>query len=109
MRPTKKLVLIACLPLLSSLVGDKAIADEPTFADVNVILTKYCAGCYNANDVNGEFALDTFSSLVKGGEHGNALTPGIAASSRMIQQMRGKLEPKMPPEARQEKHPSEEK
>ncbi len=98
MRFVKKLMLTAGAALLIFDVGIQASADEPIFADANRVLTKYCAGCHNATDSNGKLELDTFGGLIKGGEHGNALTPGSAASSRMIQMMRGKLEPGMPPE-----------
>ena len=35
---------------------------------------------------------------MRGGEHGTAVTSGEAASSRIIQYMRGGLKPAMPPE-----------
>ncbi len=73
-------------------------ADEPSYPQAQSILIKYCAGCHNEDDANGEFALDSFEAMLKGGESGNALTAGSAASSRMIQLMNGKLEPKMPPD-----------
>lgn len=87
-----------CAVLLWLVLGTFAGADEPTHADVNTVLTKYCAGCHNADDANGEFAVDTFAALAKGGENGTAITPGSAASSRLVQMMRGALEPVMPPE-----------
>jgi hypothetical protein len=40
----------------------------------------------------------SYEALFKGGEHGSALTSGAAVSSRIIQYMRGTLQPLMPPE-----------
>ena len=98
-----KLVRMTLLTLVVALAvmlttSHTANGDDVAFEDVNKILTKYCAGCHNAVDSNGEFALDTFKALLKGGENGKAMTAGSSASSRMIQMMRGKLEPTMPPE-----------
>ena len=97
-----KPILIALLTLLAPA---KLIADEIKFEDANRIFAKYCAGCHNNDDANGDFALHDYASLSKGGESGNAITPGSAASSRLAQMMLGKLDPIMPPE--DETQPSE--
>ncbi|MDA7925258.1 hypothetical protein N9B46_00285 [Mariniblastus sp.] len=90
--PIVTLCIAVLLPLGS------ALGDQPTYAQIQPILTKYCAGCHNADETNGEFSLDSYDALFRGGEHGTALTPGTAASSRIIQYMRGTLLPSMPPE-----------
>jgi hypothetical protein len=43
-------------------------------------------------------SLESFADLQKGGEHGAAVLPGQADSSRMIRVLTGQAEPKMPPE-----------
>ena len=73
-------------------------ADEPSYEQAQKVLTKYCVGCHNPDDPNGDLTLDTFKGLIKGGESGNAMTPGSANSSRLILMVKAKLEPKMPPE-----------
>jgi len=83
------LSLVLVLSLSVTLKAD----DGPTFEQANKILTKYCAGCHNAEEANGDFALDSYDAIVKGGENGNVMTPGSANSSRMIQMINGKLEP----------------
>jgi WD40 repeat protein len=94
-----KLLSMTILALAFSMGMNQGLrAEDVSFEDANKIFTKYCAGCHNADDANGEFALDTFEALVKGGENGKAMTAGSAASSRMVLMMRGKLEPTMPPE-----------
>ena len=40
--------------------------------------------------------MDSYESLLAGGEHGNALVPGDSASSRLVQMIEGKLKPRMP-------------
>lgn len=62
------------------------------------ILQKYCAGCHNADEREGEFSVETFDELQKGGEHGAAVLAGDAGSSRLIRLVTGAAEPKMPPE-----------
>ena len=65
--------------------------------DVMPILTRYCAGCHNEDDQQGEFSLATFEALRKGGENGAVLKQGDSQASRLIQVLTG-AEPAMPPE-----------
>ncbi|MCA9203478.1 MAG: hypothetical protein KDA59_10555, partial [Planctomycetales bacterium] len=77
------------------------LGDEPVPGyneHVAPLLTKYCAGCHNADDREGDFSLETYAELQKGGESGVAILPGDAASSRLIRLLTGAAEPKMPPE-----------
>ena len=104
-RIKQTLAVLAATSICLYLSGS-AFADEPTHKQVQIILTKHCAGCHNDDDNNGEFRLDSFNEMSKGGESGNAFTGGSSASSRMVQMMHGKLEPAMPPE--DESQPSEE-
>ena len=62
------------------------------------ILKKYCAGCHNDEDAEGELSLESFAAIGRGGEHGPALQSGDARASRMIRQLTGKAKPAMPPE-----------
>lgn len=98
MHVKKSIVQIATLCIAVLLPLGYALGDQPTYIQIQPILTKYCAGCHNADEANGEFALDSYDALFKGGEHGSALTSGAPVSSRIIQYMRGTLQPLMPPE-----------
>ena len=98
-------IIAFCLAFLLPQVQTQG--DEPTYAQIQPILTKYCAGCHNADEANGDFALDDYEALFRGGEHGTALTSGTAASSRIIQYMRGTLQPLMPPEEEPQPSPAE--
>jgi hypothetical protein len=66
-------------------------------AQVAPIFAKYCTGCHNDGDREGEFSLESYGSLLKGSPRGAVLKPGDAAASRMIRQLTGKAKPAMPP------------
>ena len=65
--------------------------------DVAPLLTKYCAGCHNDTEREGEFSLQSYESLRKGTGDGPAVLAGNADSSRLIRVLTGG-EPAMPPE-----------
>ncbi|MEX2113078.1 MAG: pre-peptidase C-terminal domain-containing protein [Pirellulales bacterium] len=91
------MVLLAVVAL-----GAAGVADEPVAPDFNTkvapIFAAYCNGCHNADDKQGELVLETYDTLLSGGEHGAILMPGNADESRLIQVLTGKAEPAMPPE-----------
>lgn len=62
------------------------------------LLKKYCIGCHNPDDRNGDLSLESFADLQQGGESGVAVLAGEATSSRLIRVLTGKSEPKMPPD-----------
>jgi hypothetical protein len=62
------------------------------------LLTKYCAGCHDAENHEGDFVLDNYQALDKGGKHGPAVLAGDAAASRMYRSIARQAEPFMPPE-----------
>ena len=71
-------------------------ASGVSFGQVDEILQESCEHCHNADDEKGGLLMDSYASLVAGGEHGNALIPGDSASSRLMQMIEGKLKPRMP-------------
>lgn len=66
--------------------------------DIQPLLTKYCAGCHNADEREGKLSLESFDELQRGGERGAAVVPGDADASRLLRTLTGKAEPAMPPE-----------
>jgi WD40 repeat protein len=83
-------------------------ADTPSYvADIAPILTKYCAGCHNADDLEGDLSFESFDSLARGGEHGPVLFPGNGEASRLIQVLTGTAELKMPPEGEPQPSPAD--
>ena len=92
-RSTVLAILLAASPALRA---DDAPA--PDYASrVAPILAKYCAGCHNDDDREGDFSLETYASLREGTEDGPAIRPGDAASSLMIRVLTGASKPAMPP------------
>ena len=60
------------LPFLLFLLTVTAAAAVPDFhKDVAPILREYCAGCHNDDELDGEFSVETFKSLMSGGDSGN--------------------------------------
>lgn len=90
---------ICSVGVLFSLASSLMAADKsPDYQQVVApILQKYCAGCHNGDDHEGEFSVESFDELQKGGEHGAAVLAGDPGSSRMIRLVTGAAEPKMPP------------
>ncbi len=73
-------------------------SDRPDYnRDVAPLLKKYCAGCHNDGDLEGDFSVESFASLQKGTEDGPAFLAGDAENSRMIRVLTAG-EPSMPPE-----------
>lgn len=90
--------LLAVL-VLAPQIGFAEELPAPDFAkDIAPLLTKYCAGCHNADDRDGKLSLNSFGELEKGGKSGPALIPGNSKGSRIIRLMTGAAKPKMPPE-----------
>jgi WD40 repeat protein len=66
--------------------------------DVYPILEKHCIACHTADEAQGGLVMETYPSLMRGGDSGPALTAGAPMSSRLYMMASGKLEPVMPPD-----------
>jgi hypothetical protein len=66
--------------------------------DVAPIFARYCVGCHNAGDHEGELSLESFEELQKGGSQGTVIVPGRGDASRLVRALSGEVEPAMPPE-----------
>lgn len=73
-------------------------ADLSYQREVKPILTKYCVGCHNEADPQGDVQLQNLASIAKGGPKGPILQSKNADDSLLIQLVEGTQEPKMPPE-----------
>ncbi len=66
--------------------------------DVTPILRDYCGGCHNETEYEGEFSIETFASLMKGGESGKPIiTPGKPEDSYFLATILHQAKPAMPP------------
>lgn len=84
--------------------SDATIVRQPTgketvsFArDVAPILTANCNGChYAATRPMGDFVMNTYTQLLKGGESGAAIEPGKGDDSLIVKKIRGMSGQRMP-------------
>ena len=77
-----------------------AVAAEPIVyeRDIAPIFRTYCAGCHNDADLEGDFSIERFATVRKGGsEEGDPILPGKPDESFLIRSLEGKATPKMPP------------
>ncbi|WP_165069072.1 c-type cytochrome domain-containing protein [Paludisphaera rhizosphaerae] len=75
-----------------------AIAPTPDYKDgVAPVLKKYCAGCHDAEEPEGDFSVATYAALRKGGSRGAAVVAGDPKKSLMMRLMTGGGKPVMPP------------
>ncbi len=92
-RGTMRLVAIFILALAS---GSVVHAVE-YHRDVAPILREYCVGCHNDDDYEGDFSVETFEALRKGGESGAPVVGGDAEGSFLMKLLRRTEKPYMPP------------
>ena len=57
---------------------------KPTYAQVHAVFAKHCVTCHNAEDEDGELVLESYASLMKGGESGVAIVPGKSGDSLLL-------------------------
>jgi WD40 repeat protein/mono/diheme cytochrome c family protein len=95
-------VVLACILSVALFTENVTAAEQAAAIDyttqIKPILTKYCAGCHNADDREGKFSVESFADLQRGGERGPTIVPGQAARSRLLLVLTGTVEPSMPPE-----------
>src|SRR3954451_20812692 len=95
----RALLLATFLTTATTVLGDGAPA--PDYASqVAPVFQKYCVGCHNDDDREGDFSLESYSSLRQGTPHGPAFAAGRSAESRMFRQLTGALKPTMPPKGK---------
>ena len=78
-----------------------AAAAAPDFVrDIQPLLAKHCLACHAGDDAESGLRLDIRSEAFKGGDgHGPAILPGRAATSPLVQMVRGAVAGlRMPPE-----------
>ena len=92
-------IVISASVLVAGLAVAVRGAEVPDYRrDVMPILTRYCAGCHNDEDREGNLSVLSLKAMVEGGDSGPALIAGQGDRSRLIQVLTGEAEPAMPPE-----------
>jgi len=79
---------------------------------VDAIFSQHCLDCHSAPDAEGQFVLESFDALMKGGEIGPAIVPGKSDASLLVQMIEGRFEKEgkkkiMPPGKRKKLVPEE--
>ena len=97
--------VVAALLVCAALLGGGGLfaqqpAPAPDYArDVVPILEANCVRCHSPAQQEGGLLLDTYEDLVKGGDSGEAFTPGNADASRLVAMIEGRAKKKMPPKS----------
>ena len=88
------LALLLMLP-----VGIRAATPPPatSYADVHAIIAKNCLACHDEKDAEGDLVLESYTTLMAGGEAGKAIIPGNSQDSPLVQQIEHRVKPFMPP------------
>ncbi|MBN01313.1 MAG: hypothetical protein CMJ77_19540 [Planctomycetaceae bacterium] len=66
--------------------------------DVGGIVERYCAGCHNQDDAEGDLAFESYADLVIDRDGKSLVRPGDVDGSLLMGVITGSIEPKMPPE-----------
>lgn len=102
MKRTRPLLLLAASALLFACPSAARSSEPKPTADYNErihpLFTKYCTACHSADEPEGKLVLESYEGLLRGGEHGAAITPGKADDSRLIRMLTGAAKPVMPPD-----------
>src|SRR5262245_7658451 len=82
------------------------------YARVDSIFRATCLECHGATDPEGGLVLETFETLMKGGELGAAIAPGSSGDSLLVKMIEGRFEREgkkkvMPPGKRKKLEPAE--
>jgi cytochrome c553 len=85
------------VPLLFAAGCLAADSNEAVFRDrILPTLTTHCASCHGGPTPAGSLSVADLPSVLRGGKHGAAITPGSSVSSLLIQYVRGEKTPRMP-------------
>ena len=75
----------------------EAVDEADYQQSVQPIFSRYCTGCHNQRDAEGELSLESYADLKKGGEDG-AILAATAEQSKLVGVIQGTVDPLMPPE-----------
>lgn len=88
-------LIAACAPRTPRVAAARA-SRPVAYTDVHAILRDRCEHCHNEDKAKGGLLMTSYEAILAGGEHGNAIIPGESGSSRLVQMIEGKLDPRMP-------------
>src|SRR5262245_9138204 len=78
--------------LVLSLFTTGALAIEPIdfAAKIAPLFEEHCVDCHAGDDAEGEFSLESYEALLKGGKAGKAIAPGNAQDSLLVKFLEGR-------------------
>ena len=94
------LITVAALPLLAQQPpGEPFSPDAIRFFEneVRPVLLNNCASCHNAKLLTSGLSVESREDIVKGGNRGEAVSPGLPEESRLVHAVRQQGPVKMPP------------
>jgi WD40 repeat protein len=103
------------LPLALALLATGQSFSAPTIdyaAKIAPLFQEHCVDCHAADDADGDFVIETYEALMKGGETGQAIVPGNAQDSLLVKFLEGRSGKEgknkfMPPGKREHLKPGE--
>src|SRR5262245_16591255 len=83
---TPRLWCSLALPCLCISVATSPAGSTGTngYSAVDAIFAQHCLDCHASKDPEGQLVLESFESLMKGGELGAAIVPGKSSESLLV-------------------------
>lgn len=102
--------LLLTLGLWTLLTNEATAAAD--YAEIDAIWTRHCLDCHASKDPEGQLVMDSFESLLRGGESGPSIVPGKAEESLLVRAIEGRWikdgkTKQMPPGKRKKLEPAE--
>ena len=69
-----------------------AASAAPDYSEVDSIFSKHCLDCHEAKEPEGKLVLESFDTLMKGGESGASIVRGKSAESLLVKMIDGGVE-----------------
>jgi WD40 repeat protein/mono/diheme cytochrome c family protein len=90
MRVNFKTNALVVITSLLAVHGARGAAPVDYTSKIAPLFDEHCSDCHGASDPDGEFSLDTFDALLKGGKSGKAVEPGKAQESLLVKFLEGR-------------------
>src|SRR5438046_2367091 len=78
------LCALIALAVNGHLLFAASVTNSADYAAIDAIFTSKCLDCHASKDPEGELVLDSYESLMKGGQIGPAILPGNSSESLLI-------------------------
>src|SRR5262249_20151021 len=85
------LVLAGTIIACSTAFSAAPVSATDYFA-IDAIFAKHCLDCHGSQDPEGKLVLESFETLLKGGESGSVINPGKSSDSLLVKMIEGRFE-----------------